>query len=533
MKIVSTKKVRAEGYQLGIKTQEVKNDDGSKVNEIVESLKIVKLRNVVTGEIRLGIVHETRELNSKVIVLPIGEVESKLKELNNIGVHYSKANLQKLAAVIVESVHKYPQLDFFDQIGFQEIATGGLSFLCSEVVDFTDGIGGYKMNLSDCGMHLKSKGDLAESINFISRIVKGKVEAQLVIAVGLSSILVGMLETQTILLNLCGESSVGKTIFSQLVTSFFSKYNDARISTTFDMTERAIEAFMHDNLGISVVVDDASTGFEKERKLQQLVYNLSKGTSRRRLISGGNLNELKFWNNSIIMSSEKSFFLGFDKSKMGSNRRFIEIKVGQGDLTSDAKQALEIKKFIRSNYGLVAPAFVRSIAECGKTVEELKDDLENIIDELQMRSESDGISQGYAEMIAPIVLTAKLAIDTLGIKLDLDELKDFMIETGKELIKQFEQESMTAINDAYRLVCNYAELHCEEYNRDEYFSIPVSVFTELEVSYGFKKNEMRKLFKEKDVLVVGNGRKFDNTVKSSVTGKAHKVICIKKNAVFN
>lgn len=97
-----------------------------------------------------------------------------------------------------------------------------------------------RFTLSDSSSHLEKAGSLQASVDFINKVLHDKIIAQVIMATGFSSIIVGLLQHNSVIVNISGQSSIGKSIMSQLATSLYSVRNDYKVTATFDATPKCI-----------------------------------------------------------------------------------------------------------------------------------------------------------------------------------------------------------------------------------------------------------------------------------------------------
>jgi hypothetical protein len=133
---------------------------------------------------------------------------------------------------------------------------------------------------------------------------------------------------------------------------------------------------------------------------------------------------------------------------------------------------------------------------------------------LQSTSADNGISQGYAETIAHITVTAELVRNLIGINFDIDYMREYLLELGKYMVEKFEESSFKSkctFEQAYEMLCKIDEKKCHNYNsKDAYINIPVTTFNDLEKKYGFDRGVLRKLLKDKGLMRTDKGKNDKN-----------------------
>jgi hypothetical protein len=279
---------------------------------------------------------------------------------------------------------------------------------------------------------LVKNGDVNLVKRLICKITKERIIMQVVIAAAFASILVGWLRLNPFLFCLSGRSSRGKTTVLNLVASLFSSPKDQQLNKVFAGTNLYLKDALSGKVGTLVTIDDTSTtaNFTQsktaEHNIKDLSYFISTGQGR------GRVNRCDSSFNTIcFITSEDSVVDKFEMQTGGARRRIVELWLDDTDnhLTKNAEEAHEINRIISENYGLLANDFVRNIAK-NFSASELRSEYDNIRLNLQKELSSDGIAQGYGEMISTIVFAAKL-LGKIDISFDYEEI-------GRLLIDDFE-----------------------------------------------------------------------------------------------
>jgi hypothetical protein len=382
--------------------------------------------------------------------------------------------------------------------------------------------------LSDSSSHTKSNGSDDVVINLINQVIQGRELAQVILAVGFSSVIVGLLELKTIMLNIVGRSSIGKSRLCQLVTSIFSKTTDSKITATFDATPKSLESFMHNNFGVTTIIDDASTDQDKQHKGNKLIYMLEKGESRLRLAKDYKVTPKFTWHTSIITTSEESVLADCERDKLGVIRRIIEVEAFQGDLTEDSKMAKEIQIVTKNNYGVLATSLIKKLVENNYTKEAISEMLEEEIIKVQAISDKSGIMQGFAETVAVITLTAELVRSLLNVSFEVDVLRKSLLDIGIEMVAKMEvgKDGSISFAEAYVELLKVSDVYKLVANSDSYINMPTETFKQLSKRLGISCTKFKKELYEKKLLRTDVNR-LDKSIK--VNGKTERFISFLNN----
>lgn len=335
--------------------------------------------------------------------------------------------------------------------------------------------------LVDNDYHLKKAGSIQPCIEICNKVMKNKAYTQIIIAASLASAIAGALNLKTVIINIEGKSSQGKSTIMMLCSSFWSNKEDTRITTSWYNTDNALISMLNDNEGVLFTIDDTSKGERKD--YTPIIYDIENGTSKGRLNRMFELDNQVSWHTIVISSSEGSLFAKCDETKKGLLRRLIELKVYPGDLVDNADTVAEINSVIDANYGHLGVQFVNNMIADGLHDNEFEG-LTKLYNEekssLQGKVGEDGIQKGIAEKLAPILLAAKLAKKYLGLKFNVEEIEDVLIDTIKENADKFlnSVEDKVSIGEAYERLCKYAIENCKDYEKLDRYNIPVHEFNE-------------------------------------------------------
>lgn len=477
---------------------------------------------------------------------------SKITGLKNLGNDWDGSIIDKIR-VKVEEDYKIIPVKY-------EYSKGNYGWQCYEY-EGTESIGRVHFNgscivglsneyvLVDNNHHLKKSGELQSCINICNKIMDGKIYAQIIIAASFAAAIVGALNQKTLVINIEGKTSQGKTTIMSLCSSFWSRKEDKSIFTSWYNTDNALASMLNGNEGVLYVIDDTSKGERKD--YTPIIYDIENGTSKGRLNKMYEVDNHVSWHTIVLSSSEISLFAKCDETKKGMLRRLIELKVYPGDLVDNADTVEEINSVIDSNYGHLGIEFVNNLI-----VERLHDNefekLKKLYNEekssLQERVGADGIQKGIAEKLATILLAAKLAKKYVELQFDIEGIEDALIDIIKENAEKFQDSiaDRVSIEDAYERLCKYAREKCKVYEQPDKYNIPVRDFNIQAASMKYDDPKELKLeLKQVGAVKFGvrgsgfdsQGRpEWDNTINvrkiKNEEKNYKKVISIYKNVSF-
>lgn len=384
-------------------------------------------------------------------------------------------------------------------------------------------------NLSDSQSHLTSKGSLHEAIEFLNNLIASKILPQIVIATGLSAVLIGLLRHNTLLVNLCGNSSLGKSIYSKLVQSLFTNPDTRRLFLDFDSTTMSLQCQLGGIDGVPIIVDDHQNDQRKQNSLDKIAYLFTKGTGSSRLNKQYEVEEKIEWFTSILTSSEISMAESSKTKNLGILRRTVEISINQGELTEDANEATAIKKFITNNYGTVGTSFVKKLVENGYTKKVMEKIFNEEVAEFQALVGKSGVANGFVESTSHITLAAKLAQKLLGINFDLDNMYATLIKSGCNLAEKFGAQSLminSTFEEVYKNLISASEKYDCYTTYDSYTNMIPADFNDFCNSYNINNRDFKRY-----LIAHGYLRADKNSTDKSikVNGKSKKFISFLSN----
>jgi len=452
---------------------------------------------------------ETYDARLKVVVPAIEIIEGKKVETPTTCVKDIKKYLRK-------ELIKLPVRMVYDK-GYgwsNDEVTRNVRFDGSTIV----GIG--SVILDDHEHHLKKIGDKVKTIEICNEVMKDRISTQFLLATSLAAPIFGALDLKSLIANVSGRSSQGKSIILRLCMSLWSKPEDENLATTWYNTENAICARLNNLEGVPFLLDDTSQG--SNSNFTSVVYNIEEGRSKGRLNKLFIVDNVATWHTCIFSASETSMYDKTDEEKKGILRRLVEIDVVQGDLIKDEKQARKVAAVCKENYGAIGMEFVEKLFEKGLTDNDFEK-LRNVLEEeqncLQSIVKSNGVSRGLAEKLAVVLLAAKLGKEYLGFNFDIDDLTEY----AQTLIVKSDIKIKKAVIDkkdfdtCYEEVCKYAEEKFDERFKSEFvYHVPVEYFNVIEKKLGYNFRELRALFMKHGICTFNtpsDEKGLDNSVK--------------------
>lgn len=261
------------------------------------------------------------------------------------------------------------------------------------------------------------------------------VELSLALTIGYSAVLASRLDEEedigTIVVNLCGTSSTGKSTAEMLMVAPFMcpeiSNKGKGLASTALATENAIYAKFSGIHGVPFVIDDINTN--KDLNFSTLIYSLVDGSPKGRCNGDGGLRDPgEGWSGVAITSSEK-LILDETEAHQGLKARVIQTEGIQW--TSDGNESKLIKRVVRKNYGFGGKEFAQFIQEL--PLEDLCERYHESVDAVDaMMKKKDNLSSRLANKYAIIHATAGLLNEAFGYTLSADVITERIIRCEQE-----------------------------------------------------------------------------------------------------
>ncbi|GCF93744.1 hypothetical protein NRIC_16350 [Enterococcus florum] len=286
----------------------------------------------------------------------------------------------------------------------------------------------------------------------ISQYVLGKqMELGLVLAV--LPIVIGYLNLKkktslkSLLCNLLGSSTTGKTTTLHFIESFFG--DSSNLVRTLNATDNSIINSLADNHGVPIAYDEL--GSNAQKNYTSLVYQISSGEERRRLTKEVDQKPLQTFHTTIFTSSEESLSAYLGKNT-GLKVRYIEWR--NKEWTSSAEDARRISDLSNQNYGQGANAFVKELFNVGpqiieKTYNQSRKDILTYLYDSRLK---DRLSEPYGM----ILTSARLLSQLLNIPIREDFIVEEIRNADEEMNNLIQSEKSNVEEKLYEWIVSNA-----------------------------------------------------------------------------
>lgn len=272
-----------------------------------------------------------------------------------------------------------------------------------------------------------TNGTLKGQLKFIKDEILPYKETRLAFVMGLTSVVSSYIQPHksigTLVVNVAGKSSTGKSTISELSASMFGdpKTSNHGLVRTFNATKTFLLEMTAGRNGLPIILDDANAN-PNEHSISDLIYQFDMGETRGRCNSNGSAQTKKTgWSGLVLITSE-SPLLDMGKLFKGALVRTLTLKdIGW---THDKDHSDRIKQGVRENFGFLGKKFAEFVSKKGKdAILELHKKYEQIV--LQKMTNKDDLSYRMASKLAPFGITAELINELF--KKDVEEFMDSIL----------------------------------------------------------------------------------------------------------
>ena len=281
-------------------------------------------------------------------------------------------------------------------------------------------------------------GDKETYLKFLKNTVFPSTELSLALAIGYSAVVVARLKDEadlgTVIVNLCGTSSTGKSTAEMLMCSPFMNpaisNSGQSLSVSAQSTLNALYQLFEGVYGVPCVVDDITTN--SKFTMTDIVYALAQGAPKRRLNGNCEARKSEGWCGVIIASSE-SPITDFTDGYQGVKARVLHTYGLQW--TKSAEEAKLVKRTVRKNFGFTGKEFADYVASI--PIEELYDRFEDSIESVQkLMVKKDNLTDRIADKYAAVYLTVELLHEKFAYGLSADRLLTCFIQPEQDSIEE-------------------------------------------------------------------------------------------------
>ena len=185
------------------------------------------------------------------------------------------------------------------------------------------------------------------------------VEPRIALAASFSSVLIKFLGIASVIVDFWGMTEAGKTVMLMLAASVWACPDEGQYMGDFLTTDAELEVRSDTLNNLPLILDDTAKMKKSIREnIEQVIYNLSSGSGKKRSNKELGSERVRTWKNTIIINGEKPLSSFVEQG--GAINRILEIGLSEEHLFEDPSATADI---IRDNYGFAGRVFVEKLKE--------------------------------------------------------------------------------------------------------------------------------------------------------------------------
>ena len=363
----------------------IATDDGiysmesSKANQIAcyhPILPIRRMRNVETGEEQITLAYKRGENGLWQEITVPKEVVANSRQITvlakyGLGITSETARLLVRYIATVESRNE----DFITLVK----SSSKLGWHEKKFLPYDDGIVfDAELRFPQIFNSINEHGSYDTWLNHVRGIrANNYIEPRIALAASFASVIIKFLNIASVIVDFNGATEAGKTVMLMLATSVWACPDEGQYMGDFLTTDAELEVRCDMLNNLPLVLDDTSK-MKKNIKdnIEQVIYNLSSGSGKKRSNKELGSERVRTWKNAVIINGERP--LNSFVEQGGAINRIIEVDVTGIRLFEDPSETADL---IRDNYGFAGKIFVEAVKEM--TVSEIRSMHEKYVNELK------------------------------------------------------------------------------------------------------------------------------------------------------
>lgn len=299
-------------------------------------------------------------------------------------------------------------------------------------------------------MDIGISGSKEEYFDMFKKEVLGNCALELAASAGVSAITQGFIGDEiggeSLVINLRGNSSTGKTTALKLAISAFSSPDVKKngLLGTYNGTNNALLNKLSGLKGVPFAFDEIS--LSTNENFTKFIYTLANGTDKERLNKKAELTKKGTWLTTILSNGERSLL---DSSNKNAGLQVRVIEITNLKWTSSAGNAEKINETILRTHGHLALSFAEKITEWGKeyVLQIYRDTREDIYKTFKTLGIIDNFTERRVGKYAILLTTALILQEVLDVELDMDGIEQIFIDVEKVSIQKrnFERSAIDYI----------------------------------------------------------------------------------------
>jgi hypothetical protein len=239
----------------------------------------------------------------------------------------------------------------------------------------------------------------------------------------------------TVIVNLCGTSSTGKSTAEMLMCSPFMNPTISNkkkgLCFSANNTQNAMFALIDGVFGVPFVIDDITTN--PNINLSEFIYILADGSNKGRLNGDCELRDDGYGWSGVVITFSETCILDYGSQYQGLKARVIHTQGIQW--TKDAAEAELVKRTVRKNFGFTGKEFANHVA--GMDFDDLCEQYEDSLEAVKtLMVKKDNLTDRLASKYAAIYLTVELLNQAFSYNLSPDVLLERLIRCEQDSFEE-------------------------------------------------------------------------------------------------
>lgn len=185
------------------------------------------------------------------------------------------------------------------------------------------------------------------------------IEPRIAMAASFSSVIIKHLGIASPLVDFWGMTEAGKTVMLMLAASIWACPDEGQYMGDFLTTDVELEVRSDMLQNLPLILDDTAKMKKNIRdNIEQVIYNLSSGSGKKRSNKELGSERVRTWKNTVIVNGEKPLSSFVEQG--GAINRIIEIGLTEERLFESPQETADL---IRDNYGFAGKRFVDAIKQ--------------------------------------------------------------------------------------------------------------------------------------------------------------------------